>query len=153
MTSPMMEEQPMSGMVGDTASCERADLTRSDAAPKRVRDIMLATPKTLPANASVDDARAFFANPKVINAVVVDGSKFVGVLHRTDLPSLLPGNSPIRTIAKRDVPTITADRPATEAVDILDSRGATRLVVVGDDGETLVGLLCLDLQRSGFCGA
>jgi CBS domain-containing protein len=49
------------------------------------------------------------------------------------------------------VPTITPDRPVTEAMDILDTRGLARLVVLEEDGVTLAGLLCLDLKRAGFC--
>lgn len=132
-------------------SCERAQVTRDDAAPQRVRDVMLARPKTLSGRATVADARAFFADPKVVSAVVADEDRFVGLLDRSDMPSLLAGSTPIRTFVRREVATITAGRPVTEAMDILDSRGLSRLVVIGDDGQTLVGLVCLDRRRAGFC--
>lgn len=138
-------------LMGDVVSCERAQVTRDAAAPKRVGDVMLRTPKTLSGRATVDEAREFFANPKVVSALVVDGTEFVGVLDRTDLPSLLPGNAPIRAYARRQVATITPDQPVTDAMEILDGAGMARLVVLANDGTTLKGLLCLDLKRAGFC--
>lgn len=135
----------------DVASCVQAQTTRQEAAPQLVGDVMLRTPKTLPGRATIDDARALFANPKVVSALVVDGDKFVGLLDRSDLPSLLAGSTPIRTFVRREVPTITPDRPVSEATDILDAWGLARLVVLAEDGATLAGLLCLDLQRAGFC--
>jgi CBS domain-containing protein len=134
------------------ASCERAQVTLDDAAPRLVRDVMLSAPKTLAGRATLADARAFFDNPKVVSALVVDGDQFVGLLDRSDLPSLLADSTPIRTFSRRDVTTITPDRPVTEAMELLDSRGLSRLVVLADDGRTLAGLLCLDLKRAGFCG-
>lgn len=140
-------------MVTDpaVATCVRAQVTVDDAAPLLVRDVMLSTPKTLSGRATVADARAFFDNPKVVSALVVDDGRFVGLLDRSDMPSLLAGSTPIRTFTRREVATITPDRPVTEAMDILDSRGLSRLVVLAEDGETLAGLLCLDLTRAGFC--
>jgi CBS domain-containing protein len=135
----------------DAVTCDNAQITRDDAAPQLVRDVMLRHPKTLPGRATVREAREFFANPKVISALVVDDTSFVGLLDRSDLPSLLDAGSPVRTFARRSVPTITPDRPVTEAMDILDTRGLARLVVLEEDGVTLAGLLCLDLKRAGFC--
>lgn len=136
----------------DAASCERAQITRDDAAPQLVRDVMLSAPKTLSGRATAAEVRTFFDNPKVVSALVVDDGRFVGLLDRSDVPSLLAGQTPIRTFARRDVPTITPDRPVTEAMEILDSRHLARLVVLAEDGQTLAGLLCLDLKRAGFCG-
>jgi hypothetical protein len=33
----------------------------------------------------------------------------------------------------------------------MDSRGDNRLIVLGADGETIAGLLCLDRPGTGFC--
>jgi CBS domain-containing protein len=143
----------VSAMTTDpgAVSCDRAQITRDDAAPQLDPDHKQANPKTHSARATAADARAFFDNPKVVSAVVADGQRFVGLLERSDLPSLLAGSTPIRTFARREVATITPDRPVTEAVEILDARGLSRLVVLDDDGQTLVGLLCLDRKRAGFC--
>lgn len=140
-----------SGAVMDPVTCDNAQVTRQEAAPRLVRDVMLKTPKTLPGSATVDDARAFFANPKVISAVIVDGTRFVGIMERSDLPNLLAGSTPIRTFVRRLAPTITPQRTVAEAIEVLDERGLARLAVVEQDGVTLAGLLCLDLRRAGFC--
>ncbi|MEO7127025.1 MAG: CBS domain-containing protein [Nakamurella sp.] len=135
----------------DVVTCERAQVTRDDAAPQLVGDVMLRRPKTLDGHATVDEARAFFANPKVISALIVDGTSFVGLLDRGDMPRLLAGSSPIRTFVRREISTITPDRPVTDAIEVLDARGLARMVVLESDGITLAGLLCLDLKRAGFC--
>lgn len=135
----------------DSVTCERAQVTRDDAVTGRARDVMLAHPKTLPGDATLADARAFFANPKVISAIVVDGSAFVGLLDRSDLPSLEPDNSPIRTFTRRAVPTTRPDHLVADVMAELDDGGLARMVVLENDDLTLAGLLCLDLQRAGFC--
>ena len=135
----------------DQATCERAQLTMSEAAPQLVADVMVKRPKTLPGDATARDAREFFANPKVITAVLVDGTAFVGVLDRDDLPDLLPDEAPARAHARRNVATITPDRSMQDALAVLNADHSNRLVVLGNDGVTLAGLLCLDLQRAGFC--
>jgi hypothetical protein len=38
-----------------------------------------------------------------------------------------------------------------EALAEMDSREDHRLIVLGDDGETLIGLLCLDRSGASFC--
>ncbi|SRR5690606_19583821 len=149
--STTLSPRAMPAVDPAVASCERAQITLDDAAPQLVRDVMLSSPKTLPGAATLADAREFFGNPKVISALVVDGDQFVGLLDRSDLPSLLAGSTPIRTFARREVDTITPDRPVTEATEILRERGLSRLVVLADDGRTLAGLLCLDRRREGFC--
>lgn len=119
--------------------------------PPLVRDVMLTRPKTLPGNASVGDARRLFADPKVITAILVDGTAFVGTLERSALPSLLPDVAPVRSYARRGVPTTTPQRPVQEAIAAMDAGRSTRLVVLEDDRVTLAGLLCLDARRGGFC--
>ena len=133
------------------ATCDAAQVTRTDAASQRARDVMLGSPKTLPHDASVHDARALFANPKVVEAVLTDGSAFVGLLARDDLPEGAPGSAPISVYTRREVTGVTGGLPVPEALAILDAEGSSRLVVLEDDGVTLAGLVCLDLTRGGFC--
>jgi CBS domain-containing protein len=135
----------------DPLSCDRGQVTTDEALTRLVGDVMLANPKTLPGQATVGDARVFFGNPKVVTAVVVDGERFVGLLDRSDLPSLLPDSSPVRTFARRGVPTTSPSELVSDAMAVLHQYELARLVVLGEDGVTLAGLLCLDLGRSGFC--
>lgn len=137
--------------VMDAATCDRAQVTRGDAAPQLVRDVMLKSPKTLSADTSVAAAREFFANPKMITALLVDGAAFAGALDRDDLPADAADTAPARPHAHRDVATISPDRCMQDALAVLDEHHTNRLVVIDDDGATLAGLLCLDLQRAGFC--
>lgn len=143
-------DQLIDGLM-DPVTCERAQLSMEEAAPQLVRDVMLTTPKTLAGNATLADARRFFENPKLVTAVLLDGARFAGILNRGDLPALVPESAPVRGYARRQVPTITPDRPTTEAIAILDATRSARLVVLEQDGTTFAGLLCLDLQRAGFC--
>lgn len=135
----------------DAATCERAQLPRTEVAAQLVREVMVARPKTLSGDATVAAARAFFANPKVVTAVLVDGAAFAGILDRSDLPVSAPDAAPVRGYARRDVVTTTPSRPMRDALTALDTRSLSRLVVLEDDGVTLAGLLCLDLNRAGFC--
>jgi CBS domain-containing protein len=133
------------------ATCDAAQVTRIAAASKRACDVMLRTPKTLPHDASVRDARALLANPKIVEAVVIDRRAFVGLLSRADVPDDAPGSTPVSGYVRRDVTRITGDLPVPDALAILDAEGSSRLAVLEDDGVALAGLLCLDIRRGGFC--
>jgi predicted transcriptional regulator len=122
-----------------------------DVVRRSVRDVMLSRPKTLPADATVADLRRLFANPRVETAVLVDRSRFVGVIDREGVDEVLPDDVPARSLARGDGVTIGADATVADAMARLDANRASRLVVVGDDGVTLQGLLCLNTRRTGFC--
>lgn len=111
---------------------------------------MVAAPKTTSADRTIADLRALFANPHVLTALVVDGPRFVGVVHRDALPAA-DDDRPARALASRDVETITPDAPLSEALARLESHGERRMVVLEHDGDRLCGLLCLAADGSGFC--
>lgn len=121
-----------------------------DATTSRVRDVMRERPKTLPAGATVADVRRTFANSHVLTALLVDGSAFVGVIDR-DRVEGVPDDAPARSLARSEGVTIGPDVPVGEAMARLDAEGGLRLVVLGPDGRTLEGLLCLNSTRDGFC--
>lgn len=141
--------QPASGAAAEV--CRNESVDRQDAAGRRVRDAMVATPKTVPAHATVADLRAMFANPHVVTALLVDDSRFVGVVHRAQLDDRMGDERPAAPLASRDVPTIDPDAPLTDALAILDAGNERRLVVLDPDGDRLRGLLCLTGDRRGFC--
>jgi CBS domain-containing protein len=132
-----------------TASCDNERVGRADAAGLRVSDAMVAAPKTTPADATAAALGTLFANPHVLTALVVDGSRFVGVVQR-DAPPAADDERPARALARRDVETIAPDAPLSEALARLDRQGSRRMVVVDRD-DRLCGLLCLTADRSGFC--
>jgi CBS domain-containing protein len=134
---------------GEQCHHPKARLDERDA--RLVGDVMSARPKTLPADASVGDLRRLFENMHVISALLVDGTAFAGAVHRDGVPADAPDTMAARQLARRDVPTARRDTPVTEAMAQLDSTGAFRAVVLDDDGVTLVGLVCLDQPRTGFC--
>lgn len=119
----------------------------------RVRDAMVASPKTMAADGTVGDLRGMFANPHVAMALLVDGAAFAGVLRRDALPADVPDDRPARGLARRDVPTIEPDAPLEDARRILDESDERRLVVLDPDGSTLRGLLCLTPDRGAFCNS
>ncbi|HEX4010940.1 MAG TPA: CBS domain-containing protein [Solirubrobacteraceae bacterium] len=131
--------------------CRNESVDRHDAPGLRVRDAMVASPKTVPAQATVGDLRAMFANPHVVTALLVDGSRFVGLVHRAQVDDQMRDERPAGSLASRDVPTIDPDAPLTDALAILDAGHERRLVVLDGDGDRLRGLLCLTGDRRGFC--
>jgi predicted transcriptional regulator len=131
--------------------CTNENVPRTAAAERRVRDVMVARPKTLPASVGVGELRALFANPHVRTALLVDGVRFAGTVDRDAVPVDAADDRPAGELARRDVATIGPDAPVSEALALMDAAGARRLVVVDSDGATLRGLLCLTVDRSGYC--
>jgi CBS domain-containing protein len=117
-----------------------------------VADVMLARPKTLPADATVGAVRGLFAKPAVRTALLVDGTVFRAALDRRDLPAEAPDDAPaLRYASAAD--TIVPDAPVAEALERLAALEEPRLVVLDPDGVTLRGLLCLSGGGAQFCVA
>jgi CBS domain-containing protein len=134
-----------------TEDCTNERVTRDAVPGARVRDAMVTSPKTMPADGTVADLRAMFANPHVMSALLVDGPEFVGLVDRDSLRDETPDGQPARSLARPDVATIEPDAPLAEALAALDEDAERRLVVLDRDGRTLRGLLCLTGDRTGFC--
>ena len=122
-----------------------------EAGLERVRDAMITRPKTLPADATVGELRRLLANSRLLTVLLVEGATFAGAIEREDVGDELAPDAPARLLAARDVETIGPDAPLGEAVERLDASGSRRLVVLDDDGTSLLGLLCLKGDRAGFC--
>lgn len=130
--------------------CDKDSLSRANADGLLVSDAMNSAPKTTPGDATVGDLRALFANHHVLTALLVDGPRLVGVVHRDSLPDG-EDERPARDLARGDVPRISPDAPLVEALARLDRLGERRLVVLESGGDQLRGLLCLTADRNGFC--
>jgi hypothetical protein len=114
-----------------------------------VREVMLRHPKTLPARASIAQARAALNNDHVHLVLLTEGRKLVGTLTRTDLPP--PGTlGPALAWSMLVDRTVSPDTPTTVVHDLLIDQGIRRVAVVDADG-SLLGLMCLKQRRTGFC--
>jgi CBS domain-containing protein len=121
-----------------------------DAAESRtVADVMVKRPKTLPASATVAQARSLFENPRVLVALLEDGGRYAGEVARDDVPAGAGSDQPVGGYAVTGE-TIGAEQPMSAAVEQMERLDQERLAVVGAEGE-LLGLLCLNRKHGHFC--
>jgi len=111
-------------------------------------DLMLRQPKTLPADATVREVRAVLDNPHVQLVLLADGVSFAAAI--TELPDDADPDAAARHYASSDVEALSPETPGEEAFARADASPFRRVVVV-DDGGLLLGLLCLNASRTGFC--
>jgi len=111
-------------------------------------DLMLSAPKTLPAAATVADARAVLANPHVQMVLLADGTTFAGAI--TEIPDSAKADSPALGFVDEHVETLAPDASGATAFERAAANPNRRVIVLGDD-DTLLGLLCLNTTRTHFC--
>ena len=112
-------------------------------------DLMLPDPKTLGADASGAEVRDLLANPKVQLVLLTDGRAFKGAVTHVP-PDAEPGD-PALAYIDPGAETISPFASADEAFE-RTAAAPNRRVIVLDDDRNLLGLLCLNQSRSGFCG-
>lgn len=114
-----------------------------------VMDVMLMCPKTLPANVSVEQARAALDNDHVHMVLLTRGATLVGTLLRTDLPPKGTVGPAVwwSTLVER---TVAPEESSASVRLVLVERGLRRAAVVDAEG-TLLGLMCLKHHYQGFC--
>jgi hypothetical protein len=115
---------------------------------KVAADLMLREPKTLPGTATVADVRAQLANPKVQLVLLADGPVYHGAV--TAVPEDADPREQAAAYADASIETIPPSTPALDTFDRADASPYRRVVVLGDDDE-LLGLVCLNHSRTGFC--
>ncbi|MES1248078.1 MAG: CBS domain-containing protein [Actinomycetota bacterium] len=113
-------------------------------------DLMLREPKTLAGSASVADVRAVLENPKVQLVLLADADVFRGAV--THIPDDAAADAPALAYADPDPETIAPTEPALTAFERADASPQRRVIVLDDDG-ALLGLVCLNKNRTGFCRA
>jgi predicted transcriptional regulator len=106
--------------------------------------------KELAADATVAAGRALFASNSVQLIPLLAGDAYVGAVSRDDIAGA-DDAEPIATYATTRAPTATASTPIGDAIAVLNSDGGRRLVVLGDDHTTYVGLVCLHRDRTKLC--
>ena len=111
-------------------------------------DLMLRDPKTLPAGASVAEVREQLSNPRVRMVVLAEGRTFKGAV--TALPADAPPTDRALAYVDESPGLIRPDAPAEEALERAAANRHGRVVVL-DDESNLLGLLCLNPSRTGFC--
>ena len=112
----------------------------------RVRDAMIADPRSLPATASAQDAGEVLTPAEVRAVFVVDDSgALVGVVTRKTLvarvvaPGLDPCTTRLAEIAEAPHYTLGPDETVEDAFHFIEENGAERVPVV-EDGR-LIGVL------------
>ncbi|HEY7421513.1 MAG TPA: CBS domain-containing protein [Gaiellaceae bacterium] len=113
-------------------------------------DLMLREPKTLSAEASVAEVREQLANPTVQMVLLADGGTFKGAV--TDVPAGASPRERALAYADAEAETISPHASADEAFERA-AASPTRRVIVLDEEQGLLGLLCLNPSRTGFCQA
>jgi CBS domain-containing protein len=109
---------------------------------------MLRAPKTLAAEASIAEVREQLANPKVQMVLLADGRAFKGSV--TAVPIGAAPTDAALAYADENPETISPDASADEAFERATA-SPNRRVIVLDDDRNLLGLLCLNPSRTGFC--
>jgi CBS domain-containing protein len=125
-------------------------VAREDALDLSVEAVMLRRPRTLPAGATVGDARRLFVNESIRAALLVDGPAFVAMVVRADLPDTAADGAPALRYANRDAARVRPGTLVRDAMPLLEGASENRLVVVGEDGATLQGLVCLRRSVDAF---
>ena len=111
-------------------------------------DLMLRNPKTLTAAASVAEVRELLDNPKVQMVLLVDGRVFKGAV--TQIPTEASPRDRALDYVDPEAETISPAASADEAFERA-AASPTRRVIVLDEEDNLLGLLCLNASRTGFC--
>lgn len=111
-------------------------------------DVMLRNPKTLTAAASVAEVRELLTNPKVQMVLLTDYGAFKGAV--THVPENASPRDRAVDYVDPDAETISPDASADEAFERA-AASPTRRVIVLDEEDNLLGLLCLNPSRTGFC--
>lgn len=129
------------------------DVDRSRHVPLQVGAVMTPFPLVIEVGATLDEVADVFAQNGISGAPVVDGmGEMVGVISQTDLvraaASASAHHHTFEGVTAGQVMThqpVTArpDLPLADAVRRIEEHGVHRLVIVGDDGRTPIGIVSI----------
>lgn len=122
----------------------------AEVADRPVGSVITVRGKELAVGATVADARELFGSSSVQLIPVLDGQAYTGAVSRDDIAEA-GDDEPITRYAVSTPPTATTSTSVGEALPVLDAAGGRRLVVLGDDGSTYAGLVCVTRDRSRLC--
>jgi CBS domain-containing protein len=124
----------------------------SEAAGDRVRDAMLAEPKTLAVTATAQEAAQLLRRPEVRAVLVCDGDLLIGIVTAAGLvervlaEGLDPRTTPLGAVVEELPLTIGPDEPLDAAYQLMEEEDVERLAVTAEG--RLVGVLSRSaLQR------
>jgi len=112
---------------------------------ERVREAMVAEPRTFEASATAREAGEALARPEVRAVLVCDDGRLVGVVTRKTLvrsvvaAGLDPGSTRLDAIAEEPYLVLDADMPLEDAFRVLEERDLERVPVL--ESGRLVGVL------------
>ena len=116
-----------------------------------VADITHIRFSALPADATVGDVRAWFAESTSRRlAFIADGERYVGSLTPADVEGDVDPQRPAAQVAQ-DGPTVSPDAPATTGRDLALLSYARRVPVVDGD-RRLLGVVAVTGDLQSFCG-
>ena len=116
-----------------------------------VADVTHVRFSALPADATVGDVRAWFAQSASRRlAFVADGDRYVGSLTPSDVAGDSDPQRPAAELA-HDGPTVAPEAPATTGRDLALASDARRVPVV-DGGRRLLGVVAVTGDMQSFCG-
>ena len=114
-----------------------------------VADVMLAEPKTLAVDATVADARELLADERVQLLLLAEDGRFRGAI--AEIAGDVDDDAPAHTCVQPAPDTISPQETAALGFERA-RQNAQRRVVVVDEDDRLLGLVCLDVTLTRFCG-
>ena len=117
---------------------------------RTVSDVMITTPKTHQRDATIEIIRGALEDLHVHMILLTHNGVLHGTVVRDDIPAAAPDSCPALELANLRDRTIAP----TENLDAIWQRLETsdqRRIAVVDDANTLLGLVCLKRDRTGFC--
>ena len=119
-------------------------------ADRPVSSVITVRGKELAAGDTVAAARTVFASSSVQVIPVLDGVTYTGAVAREDIEGVADADAITPYVSDR-FPTVTASTRVDDALELLSEAGGRRLVVLGDDSSTYVGLVCVSRDHAGLC--
>jgi predicted transcriptional regulator len=103
-----------------------------------VRDVLVADPRVLAADAPAREVAELLSRPQVETALVVDGDRLVGCVTRESIVAAVARGEDLQRLVARDLveddlTTISPDASLDEALRLMAERGLERLAVTEDD--------------------
>lgn len=126
------------------------NITVADLLDRTAGEVVTVRGKELPADATVADGRAIFASGSVRLIPLLHDGAYAGAVGHDDLEGADDGAA-IAAHATAQPPIVAASDRLADVVSRLGEDSGRRVVVLGDDGRTYVGLMCLDRDRTRLC--